>query len=68
MAEVGFALESNAAGVMGAAAPATTPEQNSGSGGCTVNANGRDAGLVMVLLGAMTGMYLRRRARRQRVE
>ncbi len=68
MAEVGFALESNAAGVMGAAAPATTPEQNSGSGGCRVNANGRDAGLVMVLLGAMTGMYLRRRARRQRVE
>lgn len=78
MAEVGFALESGATGVTGAVTPTpstpttttTTPtiSLTDGSGGCTVNANGRDAGLVLLLLSAMSGLLLRRRARRQRVD
>ena len=74
MAEVGFALESGATGVTAAASPTpstsvTTPSVSlTDSGGCTVNANGRDAGLVLLLASAMTGLFLRRRARRQRVD
>jgi hypothetical protein len=79
MAEVGFALESGATGVAGAVTPTpSTPTTTStttptisltdGSGGCTVNANGRDAGLVLLLLSAMSGLLLRQRARRQRVD
>lgn len=78
MAEVGFALESGATGVLASTTPTlstptttgTTPSVSltDGSGGCTVNANGRDAGLALLLLSALTGLFLRRRARRQRVD
>ena len=63
-AESSFTLDSGATGV-GIASPAATVVAsvvNGGSGGgCTVSADGRDAGLVLLFLSALGGLLLRRR-------
>lgn len=68
---VSFALESGATGVTAATTTASTTTAtatfagigNSGSagGGCTVGADGKDAGLLLLLLTALAGCLLRRR-------
>jgi hypothetical protein len=68
LAETSFELEANAPGVIVATTPGTgsgtTPAADTG-GGCTVNANGRDASLLILLFSALLGWGLRRRALRR---
>lgn len=62
--EADFVLEVNAPGVVAAApppAPAVPPVADSGSGGCTVSPDGKDAGLLVLLALAAVGRVLRRR-------
>ena len=71
VAEADFVLEATAAGVVPATPPApttpTTPAPtDSGSGGCTVNPGGKDAGLLLLLAAALAGGLLRRRTARTR--
>lgn len=71
VAEADFVLEATAAGVVPATPPApttpTTPAPtDSGSGGCTVNPGGKDAGLLLLLATALAGGLLRRRTARTR--
>lgn len=77
VAEVAFALEAGALGVTTAATttPATTPTVvvtatptavlDSG-GGCTTSPDGRDAGLLALMLAALAGLFLRRRPAQSR--
>ena len=67
--EAEFTLEENAPGVVSAPVVSTPipPPVNSGDsgGGCTVNPNGRDGGLLMLLSMALVGWALRRRGARR---
>lgn len=72
-AEISFTLEAAAAGVLGAdatptppPAPAPTPGNgdSDGGGGCTVNPDGRDASLLVLLALGLAGAALRRRLRK----
>jgi MYXO-CTERM domain-containing protein len=63
--EADFALEANAPGVLPTTvtppvAPPVTPVESSG-GGCTVNPQGNDAGMLMLLLAGLAGFGFRRR-------
>ncbi len=63
--EADFALEANAPGVLPTTVtppetPPVTPVESSG-GGCTVNPQGNDAGLLMLLLAGLAGFGFRRR-------
>lgn len=69
VSEFGFALEAGATGVLvGATAPAQEPTaaaSGSSGGGCSVNPQGNDAGLLLLLLVALAAGALRgRRASR----
>ncbi len=72
VAEADFVLEANATGVVPPTPPVTvtppptTTPTDSGSGGCTVNPAGNDAGLLMLLSAALLGGWLRRRTPRAR--
>ena len=63
VAESSFTLDSGATGV-GLVPPAAmvvaSLVNGSSGGGCTVSADGRDAGLVLLLLSALVGLALRR--------
>ena len=61
VAESSFTLDSGANGVIGS--PAATPvvAATTSGGGCTVSSDGRDAGLLLLLLSALAGVGLRRR-------
>ncbi|HEX5785332.1 MAG TPA: choice-of-anchor X domain-containing protein [Burkholderiaceae bacterium] len=73
--EADFELEANALGVVGATTP-TTPgnpsnpsnpgTSTSSGGGCTVNPQGDDAGLLLLLGAGLAGWALRRRTLRTR--
>lgn len=60
--EADFELEANAAGV-GITTPVVPPAPpvESSGGGCTVNPQGNDAGLLMLLLAGLLGLVFRRR-------
>ncbi|WP_345064148.1 vWA domain-containing protein [Acidovorax lacteus] len=65
--EVAFSLEAGAPGVVTDSAPAPTPTptptppSDGGGGGCTVNPDGRDASLALLLGLGLLGWALRRR-------
>lgn len=59
--EADFELEADAPGVV-ASSPTTT--STSSGGGCTVNPQGNDAGLLLLLAAGLAGWALRRRSRR----
>ena len=66
--EADFALETNAPGVLAATVtPPVTPPVTpvapveSSGGGCSVNPQGNDAGLLLLLLAALAGFGFRRR-------
>lgn len=59
VAESSFTLDVGAVGVIGTTTAA--PVAASGGGGCTVSGDGRDAGLLLLLLSALAGVGLRHR-------
>ena len=72
--EFSFALEAGAPGVMAASTPASSVPSapsasvgfgGSGSGGCSMNPSGTDAGLALLLLAALAGGAMRRRQSRR---
>ena len=74
VSEFSFALEAGAPGVLAATvAPTTGPgvtppavvAGSGGGGGCSVNPQGTDAGLVVLLLAALAGAAMRRRPSRR---
>lgn len=65
--EADFELEANAPGVLAPTTPTqpgTPAESSGGGGGCTVNPQGDDAGLLLLLGAGLAGLMLRRRGRR----
>lgn len=64
MTEASFTLETGATGVSAepnTSTSTTSGSSSSGGGGCTVNPDGRDAGLLVMLFSALVGWGLRRR-------
>lgn len=62
LTEVAFSLDASAAGVgTGTGSGTTTPPATDSGGGCTTSPTGRDGGLLLLLLGALLGLALRRR-------
>lgn len=59
--EADFELEANAPGVGISTVPGGSAESASGGGGCTVNPDGRDAGLPLLLALGLAGWWMRRR-------
>lgn len=64
VAETSFTLDEGALGVLASATTSPAPTVALGGGGCTVSADGRDTGLLILLGIAAAGVALRRRRTR----
>ncbi|MDD0814413.1 hypothetical protein PSQ39_07205 [Curvibacter sp. HBC28] len=68
--EADLTLDAGATGVLAAASgdSGSGSTGSGGSGGCTSVAGQRDAGLVLLLLSGLTGLWLRRRSQARRLD